>query len=400
MPTILPYCNLFPSVVGDIFRQSAENSCVRHSVLSVSSMIADYRLRRSLDRFEYQYITTLQLIQSSLQKGRIDEGIAIAVYLMLCIDTVRADLETARKHLSGLFLVLQELQRKPILSFCGDYGPITNVSPLMMHIWRVSIKIDWTASLYLVEPPILPPIPASEEFHRQWITKSAFGTDADWALTAFSLDNLIHKACHFAAQVRSIRLSNYSLEVEKRVTSLVAILEKGIKEWDCRPLIQKAEQEEAAAQLLGNPGDAFLDYEPLCISNPFYCNLRNAWRALSIYTSLILNPRIGPWPRQRFRHAVEICRTLTALGPGDTSYCEFGKLWVILLAGVTFGGPGLPREKEWISQRMEYITTRFPVNDRRKRNVDKFTSYAEICEVEGDFWEELYKRRNRSRSQG
>ena len=63
----------------------------------------------------------------------------------------------------------------------------------MMHIWRVSIKIDWTASLFLVEPPILPQIPAAEDLHRQWIMKSAFATDADWALTAFSLDNLIHK---------------------------------------------------------------------------------------------------------------------------------------------------------------------------------------------------------------
>src|SRR5579859_1119461 len=112
----------------------------------------------------------------------------------------------------------------------------------MMHIWRVSIKIDWTASLFLVEPPILPPIPAAEDLHRQWIMKSAFATDADWALTAFSLDNLIHKACHFAAQVRNIRLQSRGtdVEVEKRVKSLVAILQSEIDAWDQRALVQQA----------------------------------------------------------------------------------------------------------------------------------------------------------------
>jgi len=363
-------------------------------------MISDYRLKRPLDRFHYQYVKTLQLIQNSLRKMEVDEGIAIAVYLMLCIDTVRADLDTARKHLKGLFLILQQLQQKPVLSFNGDYGPITKVSPLMMHIWRVSIKIDWTASLFLVEPPILPPIPAAEDLHRQWITKSAFATDAEWALTAFSLDNLIHKACHFAAQVRSIRLSGSSPEVEKRVASLVGILRAEIEAWDQRPLVQAAELEEAAAQLSDPPGEAFLDYEPLSIYNPFYCNLRNAWHALQIYTSLLQYPRIGPYPPLRYSHAVEICRTLAALGPTDTSYCEFGKLWVILLSGVTFGGYRSPRETEWVGARMVYITERFPVNDPRKGNVETFTSYAEICGIDGDFWEEMDKRRDRSRFHG
>ena len=49
---------------------------------------------------------------------------------------------------------------------------------------------------------------------------------------------------------------------------------------------------------------------------------------------------------------------------------------------------------------MEYITERFPVNDPRKRDIDTFTSYAEICGVEGDFWEEMDRRRDRSRFTG
>jgi hypothetical protein len=70
---------------------------------------------------------------------------------------------------------------------------------------------------------------------------------------------------------------------------------------------------------------------------------------------------------------------------------------IILLSGVTFGGHRSAKELEWIARRMEYIALRFPVNDPREKNVNTFTSYAEICTVEGDFWEELDKRKDRGR---
>src|SRR6202035_116060 len=74
MPYILPYTRLFPSVVNDIFARSVMHITLRHSVLSISSMVADYRLRRGMDRFHNQYIISLRMIQNSIQEMDVDEG--------------------------------------------------------------------------------------------------------------------------------------------------------------------------------------------------------------------------------------------------------------------------------------------------------------------------------------
>src|SRR6202035_2211704 len=85
MPHILVYANLFPKIITDIFSRSIPHRCLRQSVLSISSWVADHRLSRPSYRFQVQYISTLQSIQKSLEKMDIDEGTAIAVFLLLYI---------------------------------------------------------------------------------------------------------------------------------------------------------------------------------------------------------------------------------------------------------------------------------------------------------------------------
>src|SRR3981189_135882 len=46
MPRILDYCTLFPTMVSDIFSSGVENACVRHTILTTASMMADYYLQR------------------------------------------------------------------------------------------------------------------------------------------------------------------------------------------------------------------------------------------------------------------------------------------------------------------------------------------------------------------
>src|SRR5262249_43928907 len=101
IPHLLPYTALFPTAVGDIFARGAEHPCVRYSVISVASRVVDHRLRRPLDRFQSNYIITLQLIQKALQNLVIDEGLAIAVFLLSWIDVVRSNFDATRKHLKG-----------------------------------------------------------------------------------------------------------------------------------------------------------------------------------------------------------------------------------------------------------------------------------------------------------
>jgi hypothetical protein len=384
MPPLFPYTNLFPTVVGDIFSRGADCACVRYSVLSIASGVVDYRLQRSMDRFQRQYIMALQSIQTAIQTLQIDEGLAVSVFLISWIDIVRGKFETTRKHLRGLRLILERLEPG-----CGNptHGT-TKLSPLLMQIWRVAIKFDWAASIFLLVRPVFPTVPAAEDLHRRWIkTMAAAGDATEWAITAFALDNLIHKACHFAVQVRTLRRKG-TPDIESTVLSLVTILETENSHWRQRPIIQLAELYEQAAQsILPVPSQQFLDYPANAISNSFFANLLIAWRALSIYISLIREPSIGPNCQFRFDHAVEICRTLASLAD-DKSNSASSKVWILFLLGVAFGGPRRsPREAKWVRDKILEILLLVPILGAA------VAAHEKLFDTEGDFWEALEKTR-------
>jgi Fungal specific transcription factor domain len=398
MPLALNYANIFPTVVGDIFCRAIQDTCVRHSLLSIAAILADYRLHRPLDRFQVQYIASLQLIQSAIEKMSVDEELAIAVFLISWIDTVRGKFETARKHLNGLRLILQHIQPDCFApaSRITDSSGSTRVSPLIMQVWRFAIRLDFSASFYTVQPPVFPPIPAAEELHRRWILMAASSHQtAEWALAAFGVDNLIHRACHFAAQIREMRRASNSPEVEHQILPIVSLLQAEIQAWRRRPIIERAELIEQSAQnyvdernLSSHSSQPFLHYPPLKIVNTFYCNLLNAWRALSIYVSFILDPNIGSATNpHRFDTAVEICRTLAALGE-DKSNTASSKIWTLFPTGAAFGGQSRsPREAEFISMKMNEIAMMFPIMK------EKIGVYDKLFGTQGDFWEELENTR-------
>ena len=411
MASVLPYTGIFRSIVRDVFARSVLHITLRHSVLSISSMIVDYRLQRSMDRFHVQYITSLHKIQKAIEYMSLDEGTTIAVFLILWIDVVRAELRSSRKHLRGLYLLLQELQKtyRPPGSepeILVDQSGGVGVSPLMMQIWRIAIRLDFTTSLYLVEPPIFPAIPPDQQdLHRQWILLSTPDTDtSEWALAAFAMDNLMHRACHVAFQVRALRKSPmYTPEVEAEIQSAAAELEKQYRDWFQRPIVQFAESIEQAAQLNSpessestSPSDSqcaideqlwtFLDYPPRRIVNAFYANLAISLRASSIYISLIAHPIIGPDPKtRRYEDAVEICQVLAGLGE-DKSNTASSKVWVMFLAGVAFGGlRRSEREAQWLYWRMDSVVRMFPLMK------DAVAAYKKLWDAEGDFWDEMDK---------
>ncbi len=383
MPKTLPYAALFPHVVDDIFRRSVQNAVVRHSVLSVSSIVIDFLLHRPLDRFEYQYFTSLALIRKSIAENTIDEPLAIAVFLVSWIDVVRGKMETTRKHLQGLRLILESISKTK-----------NGMSEVLMQIWWISIKFDWFSSLYLVESPIFPVVPyAEDEVQKQWIG-SAVGDAMEWGFATFTLENLMHKACHYAALIHSMRC-NPEVKVAtvlKKVDHVVGMLETESRNWVNRPIIQKTAQQELTANNIGpsfshSPDVAqFLSYPPLRILNVFYANLLIYWRALQIYISFIRNPTIGPSTPSRLDHAIEICRAWVALGSNKTQG-EASLVWIMFLVGATFGGKRSPGLGEWIKLRMNVMARRLPI---LKNGVEL---YGELFEIEGDFWNELVKRR-------
>ena len=411
MAYILPYTGLFPSIVTDVFARCVPHITLRHSVLSISSMIADYRLQRPMIRFQIQYITSLQKIQHAIQKLSLDEGTTIAVFLILWIDVVRAELRSSRKHLRGLYLLLQALQRPHRHSQSGpgilaDESGGVGVSPLIMQIWRISIRLDFTTSLYLVEPPVFPPIPTEEQdFHRQWILLSTPNVDAaEWALAAFALDNLMHRACHVAFRARKLRKSrNYTPADETEIQAATAELEKEYQEWHQRPIVQIAEAAEQELQLASlnssetSPSNSpsptgeeqlwtFVNYPRYRVANAFYANIAIQARTSSIYISLITHPVIGPGPNpQRFQDAVEICRILAGLGE-DRANTASSKIWAMFLAGVAFGGLRRSEmEAQWLLRSMNAIVKMFPL----MKNAVK--GYQNLWDAEGDYWDEMDK---------
>jgi len=336
-----------------------------------------------MDRFQAQYITSLSLIRAALAEDKIDESLAIGVFLVTWIDAVRGKLDTTRKHLSGLRLILQTILKTQ------------KMSGILMQISWICIRFDWFASLYLVERPVFPMVPyVSEEVQRRWVGRAVLSEEMEWALAAFTLENLIHKACHYAAMIYSLRCDPDAKvsQVVDKVEQVVEILETESRNWINRPILQEAAQTQLTAQSIHpsftHPSaPQFLSFPPLPVINTFYANLLNSWRGLQIYISLIHSPQIGPAMPSRLTHAVEICRSWTALG-NDITQSEASRVWIMFLVGVAFGGRKRSGEMgAWIRARVEETSTRLPI---LRRAVEV---YGELWEVEGDFWNELEKRR-------
>jgi hypothetical protein len=383
MHDVLPYTRLFPMAITDIFSRGMQDSRVRHSILSISAGVIDYRLQRSLDRFHIQYITAIQQIQEAIQQLQIDEALAISVFLITWIDTIRGKLQNARKHLTGLRIILEELHKKGVAL----------ISPIVMQIWRIAIRLDCSASFFLVDTPIFPIISASEELYRPWVAATASPGTVEWVLSAFALDNLIHKAYTLAVRIRSIRKQKGNTqEVDQKVWSVVGQLKAESRQWRDRPAIQIAEMAEISAQQtlpsFGPKGGRFLHYPELRILNPTYADLLNAWRALQIYISLISDPSIGSTSSPyRLGYAIDICRTWAALG-NDKSHSIVSKQWLIALTWVALGGYRQhPEEAQWVRKRLEFVMVQLPILS------GAVASYEQLGNIEGDFWEEMEKVR-------
>ena len=257
-----------------------------------------------------------------------------------------------------------------------------------MQIWRCAIKVDCSAGFWLVTWPIFPPAPEAEMVHQGWIQNIMSAVDTEWALAAYMLDTLFHQAIHFAYIVRVARKMGDYLMATKTLEE-VRKLQVRMDQWRERPIIQLAHEKEAEAQSLDTSAvEPFLLYPPIIILDPFYATLLNAWRALQIYITLILDPTIGHSTcPDRLAYAINICRTLASLGI-DKEYTHPTKIRIIFLAQVAFGGQRKNAESMWLSGRLSALADKFPVGRKA------FEVYAGLCNVEGDFWEELEKARD------
>ena len=361
MSNILIYGDLFPKAINEIFARTLQSKPLRHIVLCMSSGFIDGYLQRPVTRSLTHKQEAFSSLRECLSSGKITEDVAIAICLMLFMD-IFSGKTIPQAHLRGLYLVLKELHIDS-----SNNSPLfwNKVSPILMLIWRLALKIDGIISTIQQDVPIFPPFPAEfNVLQRQWALSLAKDSQsADWALASFALDNLYHRSLHWAWEGGIMRNSESYLndprvrgEYEKMVRRRVAQLNAETTDWLKQPAVAFALQLENLKQHGEIPSNinTFLDYPPVHIHDRHFTLLLNQWRAQYLFVSFVAMPlELRRHTRTQLTHAIDICRTHAALALSPTSKEYSTELFVVLTAGHTFvGGKRFQREYKWVHDRI------------------------------------------------
>jgi Fungal specific transcription factor domain len=155
MSNVLPYVNIFPATVSSVFSTSIHHPALRHSVLSVSALIADKKSDKGRERALEHLQKSLKLLQNSLSAVEVDEGVAISIFLLAYFNVASGEHSTARKHLRGLCMVLDQLQQNHLVKNGGILSP-NAITPLTMLVWRMAIRMDFIMAITYGRRPVFP----------------------------------------------------------------------------------------------------------------------------------------------------------------------------------------------------------------------------------------------------
>lgn len=140
MPQLMSFVDLFPSIVDDVFARSLEHAALRHSILTISTLLSTGGQPLDIlpSRHYYHKQKALQLLQTSLGGSPKDltENDAIAIFLLFWLDVNSGSSMSATHHLRGLYQVLQQVQNNTRES-TGGFG---GVSALLMLVWRSAYR--------------------------------------------------------------------------------------------------------------------------------------------------------------------------------------------------------------------------------------------------------------------
>jgi hypothetical protein len=140
MPQLMSFVDLFPTLVGDVFQRSIEHAALRHSILTISTLLAtgNQPLDVLPSRHYYHKQKALQMLQASLGGSPKDltENDAISIFLLLWLDTNSGSSMSATHHLRGLYQVLEQVQNN-VRDSTGGFG---GVSALLMLVWRSAYR--------------------------------------------------------------------------------------------------------------------------------------------------------------------------------------------------------------------------------------------------------------------
>jgi len=356
----IPYFEVFPAASGEIFGRSTQNVPLQNAVLAISALVVDHTLRRPLTRALTFKEKAFRSLQQSLAIGKIDEDLAIAVFLMLVMDMFSGR-ETAQAHLRGFHLVLKELG----VDAGGDRPLYWNsVSPVLMLLWRVALRFDGLIATIQDTVPVFPPFPAEyNTLNRKWASGTAIdGRSADWCIAAFALDNIYQRACHYLKPFTHLRNTmHHDPEIDRIVGERLRELRKEHAAWIREPAVALAQQIELLAQQGEFPDNVprFLDYPPVVIHDRKFIFLLQEWRSIYCFINCIGVPL--SWRRHTrslINLSIDTCRTHTTLAatvPPESR--QFAPVFFAMLsAGFAFcGGARFRREFEWVRQRLDRI---------------------------------------------
>ena len=338
MPYLIGSDRFFPSAITTIFKQSVNEPVLRRSILAVSSWMMDNRHGRvplyTLRRLE----SILPEIEKAITDFDITTGHILSVTFLSWLSIMTGDLCSTHRHLKRLFLMYLHTRRLNIL---GE--PYDNPDPLIMFLYRVSIKIDNTLA-YRNYPLAYPVLKNRELIHRQWlahyISKEA---DIECCLATFRLDDFTNQICHLHRQARQLRQYNESNESQIHDRAKSIAVEHSA--WLNLPVVQSHIHTLETVFAMTNqspfPEDAqFLHYPPYGIKDPMVGQMLLIHASLGIHLSIVISGKLGPYPRTRYEYAVQVCRVYAALGSSRSRIEQTGQsrtinsLW---LAGLVLG---------------------------------------------------------------
>lgn len=400
MKQFIPYTNLFPKAMDDIFARTTRSKPLRHAVLSLSAIFVDTYFRRPLIRALVHKQEAFISLQRCLSLQEIDEDVAIAVFLMLFMDTFNGK-EIAQGHLRGLLLVLKELN---IDSSEAGVSNWDKASPVVLLVWRIALRLDAMIATIQDATPVFPPFPAEyNEMQRKWVAGLAIdGMRAECGIASFALDNLYQRACHwtreFDAMCNSPEYKNDPAAreaIETMIRTRISILRLEHAGWIEQPSCALALQMELLAQKGEIPPNIpqFLDYPPLYIYNRKFSLLLNEWRTYYLFISVVAVPvTMRRHTVIALNHSIEICRTHAALSIPPANR-NFGKeFFAVLSAGYAFaGGKRFQREFNWVRRRIARIVEmKNPLLKRFQHFLDKMKDFKNISPEWDEFDEDIF----------
>ena len=346
MPRILGSHRFFPTALTTIYRQSMNEPVLRHSILAISSWMADNRQGRT-PVYTLQHVQScLPRIQQAIFHCKISAAHILAVNFLSWLSLVTGDLHATHRHLNGLFLMFVNMRH---LTLLGE--PYDNTDPHLMFLYRTSIKIDNTLA-YRNFPLAYPPLTNHDKYHQQWLRHFISNqSDIDLCIASFKLDDFANQICHLHYAARQLRRKREALPMvataaqEAEIQIRARFIFKEHKAWLSLPEIQPRIQVDNGFPVVGtHEKSRFLHYPEYQITDPSLAQMLLIHASLGIHLSIVMTGKLGAYPRSRHDDAIQICRIYAALGAHSTiqktgQSREINALW---LAGLVLGNDCYP----------------------------------------------------------